>query len=380
MAAMPPSFANCFWLSSPIARFANAATASVSQYASPLFAMSISGFKAPASTILRPFSSCRLSSDAALAANRATSRSLDRSIFTTASRAPIFPASALRSNEPARFLIPSAATLWKSCMSRRAFDDTLDISTNSCRALYLISLTRNILFVARFAMASAAGSLRPAIVSLALTKSTPNLSIAASLLPNSVASDSLATAMRHHFSTSVSSVFAMRMKKNFTSSSTSSSHSFSAAAGSSASLEYPIRPSFITLSFLLLTIIHSCLCTPPSSIRCRTVLFPPALLKKRAAASASFLSLALYMFPTCVRNSGVPISSAHPVSCIDSSAQQSRALALTSGSLLLTHATSLGTTFPDLTTALDAISVSATSRSILSATLAAAFCFAAVSF
>ena len=86
MAAMPPSFMNCFWLSSPIARLANAATASVSQYASPLLAMSISGFNAPASTILRPFSSCKLSSDAAFAAKRATSKSC---IIKTSNQLPI---------------------------------------------------------------------------------------------------------------------------------------------------------------------------------------------------------------------------------------------------------------------------------------------------
>ena len=72
----------------------------------------------------------------------------------------------------------------------------------------------------------------------------------------------------------------------------------------------------------------------------------------------------------------MPMLSAHPVSCVDNNAQQFNALDFTSGSLLDTHAISLGTTLPERNTAEDAVSVSATSWSILSATLAAAFCFA----
>mmetsp|Transcript_19989 Transcript_19989/g.49629 ORF Transcript_19989/g.49629 Transcript_19989/m.49629 type:complete len:251 (-) Transcript_19989:765-1517(-) len=236
MAAMPPSLMNCVWLSCDSARLPSAVTASVSHVASPLLAISNSGFSAPPSTILRPFSSCRLSSLAALAAYLAVSTLRLRSIFVTASRAPTLAASARRSKLDARLRRPRAATRWYSAMSRRA-DGTRAMSTKSWYALYLTSFTRSCGLLARLAMHSAAGSLRLAMLSWALAIMMGILSMAAILLLNSVASARRATARRHHFSTSTSSDLVMRAKRKRTMSSVSLAASLAAASGSSAILE-----------------------------------------------------------------------------------------------------------------------------------------------
>ena len=153
---------------------------------------------------------------AARAAYRATSKSFDRNIFTTASNTPTLAASALKSKLALKFFNPNAATRWYSAMSERAADDTLLMSTNSWNALCFTSRTRKSLFDAQLAMHNADGSFRPAIVSFAFVNIMGSFSMRAIFSLNASANDNRAMVMRHHFSTSVSSVLASRAKKNFT--------------------------------------------------------------------------------------------------------------------------------------------------------------------
>ena len=99
-----------------------------------------------------------------------------------------------------------------------------------------------------------------------------SLSILASLFEKRGACANLATANRHQFSTSVSSVLVIRAKKNFTSSSTVrfSWHICFAQYASSANLPYANMPNFIVSASLLFTKLHTWSWMLASTILTRT--------------------------------------------------------------------------------------------------------------
>mmetsp|Transcript_11106 Transcript_11106/g.46673 ORF Transcript_11106/g.46673 Transcript_11106/m.46673 type:complete len:271 (-) Transcript_11106:326-1138(-) len=241
-------------------------------------------------------------------------------------------------------------------MSLRAWLPTLDMSTKSWYARCFTRRTRRVLFVAQFATHSAAGSLRPAMLSFALAKMMGSLSILASLSENRGACANLATAIRHQFSTSVSSVLVIRAKKNFTRSSTVrvSWHICFAQYASSANLPYAKMPNFIVSASLLFTKLHTWSWMFASTILTRTFWFPPAAAKYRAAHRASLLSFFIFAIaPHDIRKSDVARASAHPLvsDACDNVAAQISAVRRSSPSRDCAHVCNFGTILPDLMTA-----------------------------